>query len=48
MCGRSIRSKTDFADTIIIDGSFGDIIKYSSEYLPIWFQESIKRINIKL
>lgn len=48
MCGRSIRSKTDFADTIIIDGSFGDIIKYSSEYLPIWFQESIKRINVKL
>jgi Rad3-related DNA helicase len=48
MCGRSIRSKTDFADTIIIDGSFGDIIKYSSEYLPLWFQESIKRINVKL
>jgi len=48
MCGRSIRSKTDFADTIIIDGSFGDIIKYSSEYLPIWFQESIKRVNVKL
>ena len=48
MCGRSIRSKTDFADTIIIDGSFGDIIKYSSEYLPLWFQESIKRVNVKL
>lgn len=48
MCGRSIRSKNDFADTIIIDGSFGDIIKYSSEYLPLWFQESIKRVNVNL
>ncbi len=39
--GRIVRSKTDFGDTIIIDESFGDIMKYSSHYLPVWLQESI-------
>jgi ATP-dependent DNA helicase DinG len=47
MCGRSIRSKTDYADTIILDGSFSDILKYSSKYIPSWFQESIKRVETK-
>lgn len=46
-CGRSCRSMTDYADTIIIDGSFGDVIKYSSHFLPDWFQESIKKVNVK-
>ena len=45
--GRSVRSKTDYADTIILDGSFGDILKYSSHLIPDWIQESIKRINVK-
>ena len=48
MCGRSVRSKTDFADTIIIDGSFGDVMKHSSQFLPDWVQNAIKRINIKV
>ena len=48
MTGRSIRSKTDFADTIIIDGSFSDILRYSSHLLPDWFQVSIKRIDVKI
>lgn len=48
MYGRSIRSKTDFADTIILDGSFGDILKYSNKYLPKWLQEAIKRIDVKI
>lgn len=39
--GRVVRSKTDYGDTIIIDESFGDIMKYSSHYLPLWLQESI-------
>lgn len=47
MTGRSVRSKTDFADTIIIDSSFGDILRYSSKYLPKWFQEAIKKIEVK-
>lgn len=48
MTGRSVRSKTDFADTIIIDSSFGDILRYSSKYLPTWFQEAIKKIEVKV
>ena len=47
MCGRSIRSKTDYADTIILDGSFSDILRYSSRFLPEWFQESIKKVETK-
>jgi Rad3-related DNA helicase len=47
MSGRSVRSITDYADTIIIDGGFGDVIKHSSQYLPDWIQSAIKRINIK-
>ena len=46
-CGRSVRSKTDYADTIIIDSSFGDILKYSSHFFPDWFLNSIKRIDVK-
>jgi Rad3-related DNA helicase len=44
-CGRSVRSYTDYADTIIIDGSFSDLLKYSSNYMPLWFQESIKTVK---
>jgi len=43
-CGRSVRSHTDYADTIIIDGSFSDVLKFSSHFMPIWFQESIKKV----
>ncbi len=48
MTGRSVRSNRDHADTIIIDGSFGDVIKHSSHFMPDWVQNAIKRINIKL
>jgi Rad3-related DNA helicase len=48
MTGRSICSKTDYADTIIIDGSFSDILKYSSDLIPEWVQVSIKKIDVKL
>ena len=47
MTGRSVRSKTDHADTIIIDGSFSDVLRYSSQYIPNWVQESIKKIDVK-
>jgi len=47
MTGRSVRSDVDYADTIIIDGGFGDIIKYSSQFLPEWIQDAIKVVNIK-
>jgi Rad3-related DNA helicase len=41
--GRGIRSNKDYADTIIIDGSFGDVIRHSSKFLPKWFQDSISK-----
>ena len=48
MTGRPVRSNLDYADTIIIDGSFGDVIKHSSHFLPDWIQEAIKKININI
>ena len=48
MTGRPVRSNIDYADTIIIDGGFGDVIKHSSQFLPDWIQEAIKRINVKI
>jgi Rad3-related DNA helicase len=48
MTGRPVRSNMDYADTIIIDGGFGDVIKHSSQYLPDWIQEAIKKINVKI
>lgn len=47
MIGRPVRSKIDYADTIIIDESFGDVLKYSSHYIPQWLQESIKKVVVK-
>jgi Rad3-related DNA helicase len=46
-CGRIVRSKLDYGDTIIIDSSFGDVLRYSSHFLPLWFQKAIKTINVK-
>jgi Rad3-related DNA helicase len=47
MTGRVIRSDKDYADTIIIDSSFGDLLKYSGHYFPNWFQDAIKKIEVK-
>jgi ATP-dependent DNA helicase DinG len=46
-CGRIVRSNLDYGDTIILDGSFSDVIKWSSKFLPEWFQDSVKIINTK-
>jgi Rad3-related DNA helicase len=48
MSGRPVRSNLDYADTIILDGSFGDVIKHSSSFIPDWIQSAIKRINVKI
>jgi ATP-dependent DNA helicase DinG len=48
MSGRPVRSGIDYADTIIIDGSFGDVIKHSTHFIPDWIQSAIKRINVKI
>ena len=47
MTGRAVRSVDDHADTIIIDGGFGDVMRYSSHFLPKWFQKAIRSVNIK-
>ena len=48
MMGRPVRSNIDYADTIILDGGFGDIIKHSSHFIPDWIQEAIKKINVNV
>lgn len=40
--GRSIRSETDWADTFIIDESFGWWLEKNKKLLPAWFVEAIK------
>jgi ATP-dependent DNA helicase DinG len=45
--GRINRNKNDFGDTIVIDESFSDVLKYSSHFIPQWIQESIKKIELK-
>lgn len=47
MSGRSVRSINDYADTIIIDGCFSDVIRYSHKYIPKYIQDAIKKINVK-
>lgn len=47
MCGRPIRNEDDYADTIIIDECFGDVMRYSSQFMPEWFKNAIKKVNIK-
>jgi ATP-dependent DNA helicase DinG len=46
--GRIVRSDMDYGDTIILDGSFGDVMKHSSRFLTDWIQDSIKRVNVKV
>lgn len=43
--GRINRNKNDFGDTIILDESFSDVLKYSSRFIPDWIQSAIKRVN---
>jgi len=47
MAGRPIRSVDDYADTIIIDSNFGDLLRYSGHFFPQWFLDSIKKVEIK-
>lgn len=47
MSGRPVRSTVDYADSIIIDGSFSDVMRNSSNFLPNWIQEAIKTVKVK-
>lgn len=46
--GRGFRSYDDTCDFIILDGCFGDVMKYSSDWIPPWVWNAIKRVNIKI
>jgi Rad3-related DNA helicase len=48
MTGRAVRSNEDYADTIIIDSSFGDLLRHSGHLFPYWFQQAINKIKIKV
>ena len=43
--GRINRSKSDFGDTIILDESFSDVLRYSSHFIPDWIQAAIKKVK---
>ena len=40
--GRSVRSSTDFAETFVLDSSFGDILRHNHKYFPHYITEAIK------
>jgi Rad3-related DNA helicase len=42
-CGRSIRSKDDYAFTFILDGAFNKLFSINSDIFPKWFKNSIIR-----
>lgn len=46
--GRIIRSDSDSGHTIIIDASFGDVLRHSLKFIPNWVRDSIKRIDVKV
>ena len=44
--GRGIRSATDQADTFCLDPSFKGLLMRNGEYVPDWFNKSIKFIDL--
>jgi ATP-dependent DNA helicase DinG len=44
--GRIIRSDMDYGDTIILDECFSDIMRNSSNLLPKYFTDAVKKIDI--
>lgn len=43
--GRSIRSETDYADTLILDSCFQDVIYRSGKHIPNYFKQAIKQVK---
>lgn len=44
--GRCVRSEMDFADFIILDSCFDDVMRRSSKFIPEYVQKAIKMVNI--
>lgn len=45
--GRSIRTHEDWADTVILDACFSDLISHNSKLFPSYFLDVIKKIEFK-
>lgn len=45
--GRINRSSSDYGETVILDESFSDVLRNSSEFIPDWVQAAIKRVPVK-
>lgn len=43
--GRSIRSFDDHAKTYVLDGCFGDLLKWSGHYMPNWVKNAVHYID---
>lgn len=44
--GRSVRNYDDWAETWILDESFGGLLHFGSYYMPDWFHNAIHRVNL--
>jgi Rad3-related DNA helicase len=44
-CGRSIRSRDDYALTYVIDANFATLFSRYGEYLPAWFREAVEVVR---
>ena len=45
--GRNVRSETDYADFIILDSCFSDIMRNCDKFMPHYMQMAIKVVDIK-
>jgi Rad3-related DNA helicase len=43
--GRAIRSDGDYADLIILDSCFGDLLRYNGHFFPNWVIRAIKEVK---
>lgn len=44
--GRAIRNKEDYADFIVLDSCFEDVIRYSSKFFPKWVLDAIQYVDM--
>ena len=42
--GRPVRNMDDYADMIILDQSFGDVLNKYGKFVPAWVQRAIKHV----
>ena len=47
MYGRGVRNLDDYADFIILDGCFSDVLNRSAHLLPEWVLNAIKKVDVR-